>query len=301
MTATQGIYLRGRKGLYAFNPFPPNRPIGEGGMGKVYAGTRSDGTPVAIKILFGQLAAEKQFVERFETEALIQTRLRHNHIIGSYDFVVANGKYHIVSQLINGVGIAEYLGRQRPGATGKAEPQWKHAIDLFCQVLDALHYLHSQTPPIIHRDIKPDNIMVENGNAIVMDLGVAKVTGGKRQTSVGIVIGTPQYSPPEQIRGESQRINATTDIYAAGITCYELITGKPPFNGSNEYSIMEMQVKYNIPPSNAIPPGIYNVLKKATAKRQSDRYQTAMEFREALLKAKNYKAGWWEQLKAIFS
>nr|WP_295931855.1 serine/threonine-protein kinase [uncultured Dyadobacter sp.] len=301
MTASQGVYLRGPKGLYAFNPFPPNRPIGEGGMGKVYAGTRSDGTPVAIKILFGQLAADKQFVERFETEGLIQTRLRHSHIISSYDFVVANGKYHIISQLINGVGIAEYLATERQRATDQRATSRMIGIDLFCQVLDALHYLHSQTPAIIHRDIKPDNIMVENGKAIVMDLGVAKVTGGKRQTSVGIVIGTPQYSPPEQIRGESNHINATTDIYAAGITFYELITGNPPFNGSNEYSIMEMQVKYNIPASNAIPPRIYNVLKKATAKKQSDRYQSAIEFKEALLQAKDHGAGWWNKLKAIFS
>lgn len=300
MTGSQEIYLRGRRGLYVFNPFPPNRPLGEGGMGKVYAGMKSDGTPVAIKVLFGQLAAEKQFVERFETEALIQTSLSHPHIIASYDFVLANGKYHIVSQLIKGVCIAEYLwpGRLRRDAS---EPLMIPSTDLFCQVLDALHYLHSQTPPIIHRDIKPDNIMVQNGKAIVMDLGVAKVTGGKRQTSVGIVIGTPQYSPPEQIRGESNNINATTDIYAAGIAFYELITGKPPFNGSNEYSIMEMQVKYNIPPSDAIPPGIYNVLKKATAKKQSDRYQTALEFKEALLQTKNYKAGWWDKLKGMFS
>jgi serine/threonine protein kinase len=285
------IHLQGHNASYTFNPFPPNRPIGEGGMGKVYAGKRSDGTPVAIKVLFAELATENQFVERFEKEAQIQTNLSHPNVIKSYDFVAGNGKYHIISRLINGSQIGDYL---------KNNQQIDTKIKLFGEILDALHFLHSQTPKIVHRDIKPANIMVENGKAIVMDLGVAKVTGGKRQTKVGVLIGTPQYSPPEQIRGESQNINPTTDIYSAGITFYELLTGRPPFDGTNEYSIMEMQVKNTIPVHNAIPQKIYNVLKKATAKQQNQRYQSALEFKNALLQAISQEEDWWSKLKSIF-
>ncbi|WP_044173647.1 serine/threonine-protein kinase [Flectobacillus major] len=284
------IYLKGRNASYNFNPFPPNSPIGQGGMGKVYAGKHSDGTPVAIKVLFAELATESQFVERFVKEALIQTNLNHPNIIKSYDFVVANGKYHIISRLINGSSIEQYL---------KSNQEIETKIKLFGEVLDALDFLHSQNPKIIHRDIKPANIMVENGKAIVMDLGVAKVTGGKRQTKVGLLMGTPQYSPPEQIRGESHNINPTTDIYATGITFYELLAGHPPFDGTNEYSIMEMQVKNTIPLHRSIPLNIYNVLRKATAKQQNQRYQSALEFKNALLKAIDQEEDWWGKLKSI--
>lgn len=284
------IHLQGRNGFYTFNPFPPNRPLGEGGMGKVYAGKKSDGTPVAIKVLYGELASESQFVERFQKEALIQTNLNHPNIIKSFDFVFANGKYHIISRLINGIDINDYL---------KTNQSIEVKVKLFGEVLDALQFLHSQDPVIIHRDIKPANIMIENGKAIVMDLGVAKVTAGKRQTKVGVLIGTPRYSPPEQIRGENQSINATTDIYSAGITFYELLAGHPPFDGTNEYSIMEMQVKNTIPMHTAIPGRLYNVLKKATAKQQIQRYQSALEFKNALLQAIIQENYWWSKLKSI--
>ena len=285
------IILKGSNGSYIFNPFPPNLPFGGGGMGKVYHGRKPNGHPVVIKILYGELAVDKQFVERFTTEAQIQTKLSHPHLIKSYDFVIAQGKYHIISRLVQGVIISDYV---------KQNKQIDVLIRLFGEILDCLHFLHTQNPKIIHRDIKPANIMVESDKAIVMDLGVAKVTDSKRTTSVGVVIGTPQYSPPEQIRGESNKINATTDIYAAGITFYELLTGRPPFDGTNEYSIMEMQVKNTIPAHRAIPPKIYTVLKKATAKQQNQRYQSALEFKQALLQATKEEETWWKKIVSIF-
>jgi serine/threonine protein kinase len=285
------VILKGTHGSYVFNPFPPNLPFGSGGMGKVYHGRKTDGNPVVVKILYGELAIDKQFVERFTTEAQIQTKLSHPNLIKSYDFIIAQGKYHIISRLIQGVLIADYVQKNR---------QLSVLIRLFGEILDSLHFLHSQDPKIIHRDIKPSNIMVEDDKAVVMDLGVAKVTDSKRTTSVGVVIGTPQYSPPEQIRGESHKINATTDIYAAGITFYELLTGKPPFDGTNEYSIMEMQVKNTIPAHQAITPKIYSVLKKATAKQQNQRYQSALEFKQALLQAIEEEKPWWKKLISIF-
>lgn len=285
------IILKGSHGSYIFNPFPPNLPFGGGGMGKVYHGRKTDGSPVVIKILYGELAIDKQFVERFVTEARIQTKLSHPHLIKSYDFVIAQGKYHIISRLVHGVIISDYVKQNR---------QIEIMIRLFGEILDGLHFLHTQNPQIIHRDIKPANIMVENDTAIVMDLGVAKVTDSKRTTSVGVIIGTPQYSPPEQIRGESHKINPTTDVYAAGITFYELLTGRPPFDGTNEYSIMEMQVKNTIPTHRAIPAKIYSVLKKATSKQQNQRYQSALEFKQALLQASKEEETWWNKFMSIF-
>ena len=293
------ITLIGKNGTYWFNPFPPNKPLGSGGMGVVYSGLGKIRTtegikdcPVAVKILYSELT-DNQFIDRFIREAEIQLKLDHPHIIKSYDFVVERGKYHIVSKLIKGMLITDYL----------AIPQnvtLENKIRLFEQILDGLHVLHSHRPVIIHRDIKPQNIMIENGNAVIMDLGVAKVTDGKRQTAVGIIIGTPQYSAPEQIRGLRESVNASTDIYSTGITFYELLTGKTPFDGTNQYSIMEMQVKMPIPYCEGIPKRLFDVLRKATEKEQYKRFQTALEFKDAIHEAYYGKPNLWEVIKAFF-
>lgn len=280
------ITIYGKSSFYVFSP--ANR-IGEGGMGRVFAGI--DGRSrqkVAIKVLFNELTQNALAVEKFQQEG--ELRLMHPNVIQMLDFVLANGKYHVISRFINGSDIVTHC---------RQITDWRAKVQLFGQVLDGLHYLHSQQPPIIHRDIKPSNIMIENGRPILMDLGVAKVTGGKRQTSVGVLIGTPQYSPPEQIRGESQAINATTDIYAAAITLYEVLTGQAPFDGSNEFSILEMQIKRTIPPHPQVPVALYTVLKKATAKMQTARYQSVSEFKLALLQSLD-EGSWLDRIRSLF-
>ena len=279
------ITIHGKNSFYSFNP--ANR-IGEGGMGRVFAGI--DGRTrqkVAIKVLFNELTQNAMAVEKFQQEG--ELRLNHPNVIQMLDFALANGKYHVISRFINGGDIVTYCRQMA---------DWREKVRLFAQVLDGLHYLHSQRPPIIHRDIKPSNIMIENGRPILMDLGVAKVTGGKRQTSVGVLIGTPQYSPPEQIRGENQAINATTDIYAAAITLYEVLTGRAPFDGTNEFSILEMQIKNTIPPHTQVPMALYAVLKKATAKSQAARYQSMTEFKAALLQSLD-EGSWLDRIRSL--
>lgn len=155
---------------------------------------------------------------------------------------------------------------------------------MICSVLDALTCLHSQTPPIWHRDIKPSNIMVENGqNVRVMDLGIATSDGISFGTLEGRGFGTYPYAPPEQITGQRSLVNGTSDLYSLGITFYELLTGVNPFAGGSDVDILEKQITMTLPYNELIPKPLFKVLLKATAKKQADRYQTAAEFKEAIL------------------
>jgi len=117
-----------------------------------------------------------------------------------------------------------------------------------------------------------------------MDFGIARITGGERKslTGLGTVVGSPHYSPPEQVRGEIDKINETTDIYALGITFYELLTGNPPFDATNEFDILKKQVDEPLPANSAIPANIFEVIKKATNKKQEDRYASVDEIQAAL-------------------
>lgn len=149
-------------------------------------------------------------------------------------------------------------------------------------MLDALDYVHSRG--VVHRDIKPSNIMIENeSNIRLMDLGIARMNGGNKFSAFGF-IGTPQYSAPEQIsrdKNSSVQINASTDIYELGITFYELLTGKNPFDAPTEMGTLTKQMKESLPNDDKIPRKLMQVIWKATEKDQSKRYQTALEFKTA--------------------
>ena len=139
---------------------------------------------------------------------------------------------------------------------------------------------------MIHRDIKPSNIMIENGsNVRLMDLGISRMNGGNKFSSYGF-IGTPQYSAPEQIKREegnnANPINATTDIYELGITFYELLAGENPMDSESEAETLARQISEALPSNPAIPKKLMNVIWKATEKEQSKRYQTALEFKNAI-------------------
>lgn len=284
------ILLYGKNSIYEFYPFDKRNIIGEGGMGRVFKGidTRS-GKHVAIKAIFAELVQRPSIKERSELEAHLQ--FKHPNLIEMLDFCVTEeGRIHIISSLV--------IGKIIPNVTqiisGNTFERNRTISNYIIKVLDALTILHQKG--IVHRDVKPDNILIDsNNNPVLMDLGVAKASNGKRLTNAGVIIGTPHYSAPEQIKGEGDRINSTTDIYSTGITLFELLTGSPPFDGSSQFDIMEMQIKKIIPHNDKITNDVFKVLKKATEKEQAKRYQSAQELKSALQKTFTQKT-FWEKL-----
>lgn len=275
------ITLTGSNGTYLFDPQDHDNRLGQGGMGVVFKGNnpQNNGT-VAIKVLYKEITANLSAIERERQSAGI--RINNRNLIRMLDFVEQNGIFHIVSELVDGKTLHAYLlelqqaGKKMDKAT---------ALNIINQVMDGLSALHGHQPPIIHRDIDPSNIMLCSDGAVkIMDFGIAKISDGKRKslTGIGTVIGKPHYSPPEQIRGESDKINQTTDIYALGITLYEMLAGNPPFNATNEYDVMKMQIEKPLPYNASIPAPVFRVIQKATEKKQERRYATMADFRRDL-------------------
>ena len=166
-------------------------------------------------------------------------------------------------------------------------------------VLDALEYIHSKG--VVHRDIKPSNIMIEHGsNVRLMDLGIARMNSGNNFSLLGF-IGTPQYSAPEQIlrdkseSNDSLQICAATDIYALGVTMYELITGVNPFKSDRDAETLTRQIKDILPADKKIPSKLLAVLRKATDKSVLNRYQTANEFKLAIEESLIPTESWWQK------
>lgn len=275
------IYLFVMGQWYCYDP--ASTPLGSGAMGTVYLGYRvKDGTRMAIKRVKDSYSNNPMIRERARQEASLA--FRHDNLvemIGYCEYAPDNGPIFLVSKYVSGKNIDEYA---KDVLTGSDRVQKIcHAI---FQVLDALEYIHSRG--VIHRDIKPSNIMVESDSNIrLMDLGIARMNDGNKFSQYGF-IGTPQYAAPEQIlrdKSRSVQINAATDLYALGITFYEILTGTNPFDADTEVDTLTRQLRDPLPPHEAIPGRIMNVITKATEKEQSKRFQTAGEFREALTEA----------------
>ena len=275
------IYLLVMGEWYCYNPATP--PLGSGAMGTVYLGFRvKDGVRMAIKRVKDSYANNPLIRERAKQEASLA--FRHDNLvemIGYCEYAPNNGPIFMVSKYVSGKDIDSYV-KEFLNGDNRVE-KICHAI---FQVLDALEYIHSRG--VIHRDIKPSNIMVEDDSNIrLMDLGIARLNDGNKFSQYGF-IGTPQYAAPEQILRDKARkvqINAATDLYALGITFYELLTGNNPFNADSEVDTLTRQLREPLPPDDAIPKRIMSVITTATEKEQSDRFQTAGEFREALQQA----------------
>ena len=271
------INLQGKNGSYKFNPRDPQSRIADGGMGVVYLGENVEtGQKVAIKVIYRELAQDEKNIERARREAAIN--IDHPNLIKMFDFIEKDGIYHIISEYVEGQNLEDFI-KQNP------DINTEYAIRIINDVLNGLQVLHNQTPPIIHRDIKPSNIFLcYDGTVKLMDFGIARITGGERKslTGMGTVVGSPHYSPPEQVRGEIDKINETTDIYAVGITLYELLTGNPPFDATNEFDILKKQVDELIPFNSKIPPPLFNIVKKATHKQQESRYQRIEQLKSYL-------------------
>ena len=273
------IYLYAMGEWYCYNPQVP--PLGSGAMGDVYRGYRcSNGSVIAVKRVKDAYANNKMIRERARQEASLA--FRHPNLvemIGCCEYAPDSGPIFLLSHFVEGVEVDEFV-KSLSGVPNRVEVIC-HAI---CSVLDALDYVHSRG--VVHRDIKPSNIMVEQGsNVRLMDLGIARMNGGNKFSSYGF-IGTPEYSAPEQIlreqNGASVQINATTDIYSLGITMYELLAGVNPMACQSEAETLAKQMKSQLPTSPEIPHKLMRVIWKATEKEQFRRYQTALEFKEAI-------------------
>lgn len=258
--------------------------IGRGGMAEVYEGTdRRLNRRVAIKVLRPDLARDPLFQERFRREAQSAAGLNHPNIVAIYDTgedsVVTNGTAvtipYIVMEQIEGVTLRHML-QNGP----RILPE--RALEIVAGVLAALDYAHRNG--IVHRDIKPANIMINtHGDAKVMDFGIARAISDAATsvTATSAVMGTAQYLSPEQARGEVA--DARSDIYSAGCVLYELLTGRPPFNGETPVAIAYQHVnEAPVPPSSvdpSIPETLSTIVLHALSKNPSTRYQTAAEMR----------------------
>src|ERR671918_1659008 len=252
------------------------RKLGSGGMANVYLAEDEDlGRRVAIKILNERYANDESFIERFRREAKSAAGLSHPNIVSIYDRGEAEGTYYIAMEVIEGRSLKELIMTRGPLPIGLA-------LAYARQVLDALRFAHRHG--IIHRDIKPHNILIGPENRLkVTDFGIAR-HGPSQMTEAGSIMGTAQYLSPEQARGAP--VTACSDLYSVGIVLYEMLTGKVPFTGDSAIEIaMKHLNELPRPPSKLraeIPPELDQIVLRALAKEPEERYQTADEFIEDL-------------------
>lgn len=287
------IYLYVMGEWYCYDP--ATEPLGGGSMGIVYLGYRcKDGMMMAVKRVKDSYSSNQMIRDRAKQEASLA--FRHQNLvemIGYCEYAPDKGPIFLISKYVRGMDIDKYVAERLAGP---------ERIEKICfaiyQVLDALEYIHSRG--VVHRDIKPSNIMVEeDSNVRLMDLGIARLNGGNKYSAYGF-IGTPQYAAPEQIlrdKAGSVQINASTDIYALGVTFYELLSGINPFDSESEVDTLTKQMRETLPPCEAIPKRLMSVLLKATEKEQSKRYQKAFEFKNAIQEALAPPKGVWDRIK----
>ena len=273
------VTLEGQNGTYTFDPQNPATRLGQGGMGVVFRGEEVDsGRAVAVKVLYRELTATASHVERARREAAIQ--MKHENLLEMLDFVELGGIYHSISEYLEGETLARRLDALRPTGQILSFDEVKRIIDA---LLGALEALHQHQPRIVHRDVDPSNLMLcTDGRVKLMDFGVVKLSDGTRKslTSIGAIIGKPHYSAPEQIRNRpGDEVDESTDLYAAGITAYELLTGEVPFDAPNEYDLMQLQMQRPLPRHPHLSRAAFQFLQNATAKDQRHRYRNAAQMR----------------------
>ena len=251
--------------------------IGSGGMADVYrARDNLLGRTVAVKILHPQFAKDEVFIARFRQEAQAAANLNQPNIVNVYDWGIENSTYYIVMEYVEGRDLKEIILQGGPLLP-------ERAVEIAMSICLALEAAHAQG--IVHRDIKPQNVIVTYDNKIkVMDFGIARTTGGSAMTQTGTIMGTAQYISPEQAQGRAA--DPRSDLYSLGIVLYEMLTGKAPFDGDSPVSIAYKHVREDpLPPSMVNPDisaGLEAVVMKALAKNPENRYQGAIEMRSDL-------------------
>jgi serine/threonine protein kinase len=247
-------------------------PLGRGGMASVYlAMQESVEREVALKIMAPQLTIDPSFGERFLREARIAAKLHHRHVVSIYDVGVYDGIHYCAMEYLSGGPV------MRRGAPPLAV---KPALRCVREIAQALHYAHSKG--YIHRDVKPDNILLrEDGSSVLSDFGIARAAdSATMMTKTGSVVGTPHYMSPEQLRGRA--IDGRADLYSLGVVFYQLLTGRVPYEASDSLAIGIMHMTAPLP----VLPGDYQplqaILERMMAKEPADRFQTGAEIDHAL-------------------
>ncbi len=255
------------------------RELGAGGMATVYlAHDLKHDRKVALKILKPELAAVLG-AERFLTEIRTTANLQHPHILPLHDSGAVDGTVFYVMPFVEGESLRDRLAREK-------QLPIPDAVRIATEVAGALDYAHRHG--VIHRDVKPENILLHDGSALVADFGIALAasnTGSSRLTETGMSLGTPHYMSPEQAMGE-RTLDARTDIYALGCVLYEMLTGDPPFGGSTAQAIVaKVMTEKPVAPSRArdtIPEEVEEAVLTALQKLPADRFASAAEFSAAL-------------------
>lgn len=255
--------------------------IGMGGMADVYKGEDIvDKKIVAIKILKTEFAENEEFLVRFRNESKAISLLSHPNIVKIYDVGLSENLKYIIMEYIDGITLKQYIEEQKA-------LQWKDAVHFMIQILRALQHAHEKG--IVHRDIKPQNIMMlRDGTIKVMDFGIAKFARETGKTATDQTIGSVHYISPEQARGEIT--DEKSDIYSVGVMLYEMLTGQKPFDSDNSVSIAVMNINDTPKRPRAVnpnvPAGLEEIILKAMEKNPLDRYQSAAEMIQDIEKFK---------------
>jgi serine/threonine-protein kinase len=255
------------------------REVGRGGMATVYlANDLKHQRRVALKVFRPELAAAVG-AERFLREITTTANLRHPHILPLYDSGEAGGFLFYVMPFVEGESLRDRLDREK-------QLPLDDALQIAREVADALSYAHSHD--VVHRDVKPENILLEAGHAVVADFGIARAVsaaGGERLTQTGIAIGTPTYMSPEQAAGSGD-LDGRSDLYALGCVLYEMLAGQPPFIAPTAEGLVRQHMTAEAPTVTQLRPKVSGEVAQAIdrvlAKNPADRFATAAAFTKAL-------------------
>lgn len=265
------------EGLILGNRYELMEKIGGGGMAVVYKAKCSLlNRFVAVKILRQDFTNDEEFVKRFRIEAQSAASLSHPNIVSIYDVGHEGEIHYIVMEYVDGTTLKEYITQK--GAIG-----WREALNISIQICSAIEHAHRNN--IVHRDIKPHNILLTKDRIVkVTDFGIARAVSSSTITMVGSTIGSVHYFSPEQARGGF--IDEKSDLYSIGVTLYEMVTGRVPFDGETPVAVALKHIQLEAQPpleiNQDIPLGVNNIIIKAMKKEQNKRYQTASELLEDL-------------------
>jgi serine/threonine-protein kinase len=255
------------------------REVARGGAAKVFVARDPDGRQVALKVLHPQLAVSVT-ADRFLREISFLSKIDHPRMTKLIDYGESEYLVYYVMEFVQGPSLRSYLDRSR-------QTNFSDAVHIADDLLDALSYAHALG--LVHRDVKPENILLDRDGAVLVDFGIARAvaeSGTDRLTRSGFAVGTSAYMSPEQVEGADD-IDHRSDLYSLGCVLFECLAGRPPFTASREEVVLRMHLKGEVPDVREfredVPTGVATFIQKAMAHHPGDRYADAVGMREALM------------------